>query len=430
MSNYKDIIKSRIIRNIYKKNREIFDILQSIYDLNDTVQCYFVGGFVRDLLRTGEYNKDIDIEVFNTTKEELDELLGVQQVGNLAKVYILYINDYVLHISLADTDNLYEAMLQRDFTINAIYLECKTFETHCLPNAIDHLTDNVLHYTHPDIFQHDPIRLFRAARFINKFDLTPTQELITALRYSSELITRIIPNALENELYKTISESTNFYETLKIFEKLWIVNYIFPHEFVENKYSAINDSGEYIKRFEYINKLPCNEQEKLILSLVTLFYQTSTSEKIDKWFRYINPNFNSKIASPVKNLLKYSSLYLKPQYEYSFHVNQHKYYYRQAVLNLSDFEKNLFKLLIKVIYLAEIDDPFYAEYEEAMLIFERARFEAVVITGKDITKYVPESPEVGKIIACVNELYYLDILHNRNDALITFEVIFDKLLKS
>lgn len=148
--------------------------------------AYFVGGMVRDQL-LGRDSKDIDIEVFGLTQDQLETILAqfgkVDLVGKSFGVY--KIGD--LDISLPRTErktgeghkgftinadpfmSVQDAMRRRDFTINAIYQNVLTGE------IVDHfggakdLSNKVLRIVDKVTFVDDSLRVLRAAQFASRF---------------------------------------------------------------------------------------------------------------------------------------------------------------------------------------------------------------------------------------------------------------------
>ena len=152
----------------------------------------FVGGCVRDSIL--ELNpKDIDVEVFGLSPEQLIEVLKrfgkVDEVGVSFGVIKLTTENEDFDFTLPRRDNkkgtghkgfdvevdhtmtLKEAASRRDFTINSI---SRNVEGHLSDpfNGIEDLQNQILRAT-SDHFGEDPLRVLRGFQFCGRFQLTP-----------------------------------------------------------------------------------------------------------------------------------------------------------------------------------------------------------------------------------------------------------------
>ena len=151
---------------------------------------YFVGGYVRNkLINTNILNKDIDIEVFGITREQLREVLA--NCGNL-KEYgksfgIFGLEGYNIDISMprkercvgtqhTDFDvtvdpfmTTYEAAKRRDLTINALMENVLTGEIVDNFGGLDDIQNKVLRHVNSETFIEDPLRVLRVAQFYSRF---------------------------------------------------------------------------------------------------------------------------------------------------------------------------------------------------------------------------------------------------------------------
>ena len=149
--------------------------------------CYIVGGYIRDLLLKKE-STDIDVEVFNISKNKLKNILkdydefqefnkyGVYKVGkeisfsiprkdkkNNQKGYHGFDVEFIPNASIK------EALQRRDLTINAIYYNLKTNELIDIVGGINDIEKRILKAINSS-FVEDPMRLLRIMRFACKYD--------------------------------------------------------------------------------------------------------------------------------------------------------------------------------------------------------------------------------------------------------------------
>jgi tRNA nucleotidyltransferase (CCA-adding enzyme) len=155
--------------------------------------AYIVGGYARDeaLRRSGTLarTKDVDVEVFGLTFDELLPLLraagDTDVVGAAFQVAKLKHSSIDVSIPRRDskvgsghrdflvagdpTMTLAEAARRRDFTINAIALDPLTGELLDPHGGLADLRDGVLRATDPELFGDDPLRVLRAMQLAGRF---------------------------------------------------------------------------------------------------------------------------------------------------------------------------------------------------------------------------------------------------------------------
>lgn len=159
---------------------------------------YFVGGYVRNkLINPNIPNKDIDIEVFGITPEQLREVLAncgkLKEYGKSFGIFGL--DGYNIDISMprrercvgtqhTDFDvtvdpfmTTYEAAKRRDLTINALMENVLTGEIVDNFGGLDDIQNKVLRHVNPETFIEDPLRVLRVAQFYSRFtDFTVADE--------------------------------------------------------------------------------------------------------------------------------------------------------------------------------------------------------------------------------------------------------------
>ncbi|MFN2444912.1 MAG: CCA tRNA nucleotidyltransferase [Vicinamibacterales bacterium] len=158
-----------------------------------------VGGFVRDRL-LGRPSKDLDLEVFGIREDALRGLLEtlgrVEPVGQAFPVYKLGAIDVALprreskvgtgHRGFAvqgdPSMSFEEAARRRDFTINAIGWDPLTGEYLDPFAGRSDLARRILRVVDPQRFGDDSLRALRALQLAARFELTPTDDTITACR--------------------------------------------------------------------------------------------------------------------------------------------------------------------------------------------------------------------------------------------------------
>jgi poly(A) polymerase len=101
-------------------------------------------------------------------------------------------------------DRIEDDLARRDFTVNAMALRLPELE---LIDPFGGLADLAVHRLRtpldPEVsFADDPLRMLRAARFIAKLDLEPTDELVAAVRAGHERLAIVSAERIRDELDK------------------------------------------------------------------------------------------------------------------------------------------------------------------------------------------------------------------------------------
>jgi tRNA nucleotidyltransferase (CCA-adding enzyme) len=152
-----------------------------------------VGGWVRDQLRDHP-SKDIDVEVFGISQDELPRLLAafgrVEAVGQSFAVYKLATAAGTLDVALPRRDSktgrghkgfevrgdptmsFEDAARRRDFTVNAISVDPLTGEYIDPFDGRGDLEKRVLRAVDPTTFGEDSLRVLRAVQFAARFEFT------------------------------------------------------------------------------------------------------------------------------------------------------------------------------------------------------------------------------------------------------------------
>jgi tRNA nucleotidyltransferase/poly(A) polymerase len=186
--------------------QEVLDIAKAIQRAGG--QALLVGGTVRDavfnhLHATMLASKDIDIEVFGLPTEQLVTILQtfgrVDEVGKSFGVIKVTIGELDLDFSLPRTEKkvgvghtgfevvpdhtmtLQQAVLRRDFTINALAFDPLTGQLIDLVGGVEDIHNQVLRHV-SDKFGEDPLRVMRAVQFTARFCLDMAEETIAICR--------------------------------------------------------------------------------------------------------------------------------------------------------------------------------------------------------------------------------------------------------
>ena len=183
-----------------------------------------VGGPVRDAI-LGKNVKDLDLTT-NATPKEIQNILknwaeDIWDVGIKFGTVGAKKNDFIFEITTYRTEQyedtsrkpsvefgqtLEEDLARRDFSINAMALKLPNFELVDIYNGLTDLNNKTLKtpLSAEISFSEDPLRMLRAARFISKLDLTPTNEILDSMNKLSERINIVSMERINDEFNKLL----------------------------------------------------------------------------------------------------------------------------------------------------------------------------------------------------------------------------------
>ena len=229
----------------------IFNIIsKSAQQLN--LECYVIGGFVRDLILNRGTHKDIDIvalgsgielaqqvskniptspkvqvfKTYGTAMLRYDDI-EIEFVGARKESYSEHSrNPVVENGTLEDDQN------RRDFTINAIALDLNTknFGKLLDPfNGIKDLNSKIIKTPlNPDItYKDDPLRMLRAIRFATQLNFTIQSSSLNAISKNNSRINIITNERIVTELHK-ILEASKPSQGFLLLEKTGLLAHILP----------------------------------------------------------------------------------------------------------------------------------------------------------------------------------------------------------
>ncbi|HET8885322.1 MAG TPA: HD domain-containing protein [Salinimicrobium sp.] len=224
-------MKNKVLTNSNfqnKLNHKIFDAISSAaFDLE--IECYVIGGFVRDLILDRGEAKDIDvvavgsgIELAQKVSEKLSHKPKVQVFKNygtaMLRAYNLEIefvgarkesyseesrNPVVQNGTLEDDQN------RRDFTINALAISLNQYNFGKLLDPFNGLEDlknkTIKTPLDPDItYSDDPLRMLRAIRFASQLNFKIEKNSLEAISKNKDRIRIISKERIVDELNKIL----------------------------------------------------------------------------------------------------------------------------------------------------------------------------------------------------------------------------------
>lgn len=263
---------------IYSDNElaEILDkeIFHTISDVADQmgVECYVVGGYVRDIFLERPSN-DIDvvvvgsgIEVASTLKHKLGKKAHLSVFKNFGTAQVKFGNEEIEFVGArkesyshdsrkphVEDGTLEDDQNRRDFTINAmaICLNSDRFGELVDPfYGIEDLEDGIIRTPlDPDItFSDDPLRMMRCIRFATQLNFMIEDETFEAIERMADRIKIVSGERIKDELNKIIKSRTPSRGFVDL-QRSGLLNIIFPElaalDIVETKNGRAHKNNFY-----------------------------------------------------------------------------------------------------------------------------------------------------------------------------------------
>lgn len=255
------------------------EIIKQIKPFLKDVQCYVVGGYVRDIL-TENNSPDRDLIVCAENVEDFSKKLAEKlnarfiELDSENKIYRLVFPDKVNYIDITKPveDDFEKDIKRRDLTINAVAFDLNDNKFVDLVGGMEDIKNGKIKGISEKNFEDDPLRLLRVFRFFSKTGFEIVPELLTLVK---KLCGRI------NEPAK---ERINI-ELLKMFEG----------KYCDKALQLMDDCGLLVELFPVFNdvkKIPLNSHHHLDLfhhsietvRQIQLIYENS----IDEVKEYLN----------------------------------------------------------------------------------------------------------------------------------------------
>ncbi len=250
----------------------IFPLISEIVAENN-LQCYVIGGYVRDLLLKRQ-SKDIDIVVVGSgidLAKMLARRIGrkgrINVYGNFGTAMLRYDDLEIEFVGArresyqaesrkpsVESGTLEDDQNRRDFTINAlaVSLNKESYGELLDPfNGLQDLENKVIRTPlDPDItYSDDPLRMMRAIRFSSQLGFRIEERSLEAIRHNKERIRIISGERIIEELNKIVlspKPSSGFY----LLEKTGLLELVFP-EFDRMKGVAVVDNLRHKDNFRH-----------------------------------------------------------------------------------------------------------------------------------------------------------------------------------
>ncbi|MBR1907514.1 HD domain-containing protein [bacterium] len=184
-------------------------VIKDIVKYSPNIELYCVGGIVRDIY-LGKENFDKDLIVNGIDAKDYALMLSQKldavfiPLDEVNKIYRLVLKDKKTFIDITNVLNnsIEQDLKRRDFTINSIAVDLRTFELIDINNGLKDLKNKKIRMIEEKNFKDDPLRLLRAYRFqaVTGFDVNSKTE--HTIKKYIELINNPSKERINYELMK------------------------------------------------------------------------------------------------------------------------------------------------------------------------------------------------------------------------------------
>jgi poly(A) polymerase len=233
---------------------------------NSGYETYLVGGCIRDIL-LGHKPKDFDIAT-SATPEQINKLFKRSRIiGRRFKlVHIMFSARKFIEVATFRTGNLKTSsdglvlrdnyygtlkddVFRRDFTVNGLYYDINKSEVIDYVGGLKDLEILKINMIGDpsERFEEDPVRMIRAVRFQAKLNAKIEPKLIEAIQKNSQLLAKIPPARLYEEVIKLFHNENSIVVFRELF-KLGLLKHLFSQT-KENSFvtASLINTSERIK---------------------------------------------------------------------------------------------------------------------------------------------------------------------------------------
>ena len=339
---------SNIMRNLTNAQLATLldkDIFHKISEASDKlgVECYVVGGYVRDLFLERPSN-DIDVVVVGSgiqVATELKNILGkkahISVFRNFGTAQVKYRDTEVEFVGarkesynrnsrkpIVEDGTLEDDQNRRDFTINAMAICLNKDRFGELVDPFDGVYDMeqgiIATPLDPDItFSDDPLRMMRCVRFATQLNFTIEPETFEALGRNAERLKIISGERIQDELNKILLSqhpSTGFY----YLRESGLLDLILPELVALDNVETRNGKAHKNNYFHTLEVLEnvCRQSDNLWLRWAALLHDIG-KPKSKRWepatgWTFHNHNFIG--AKMLKNIFQRLKLPLDMKMKY------------------------------------------------------------------------------------------------------------------
>lgn len=446
-------------------NKEVFHLISETAD-ELQLECYVVGGFVRDLL-LHRPSSDIDVVVvgsgitmaqlfaeklgpkahlsvfksFGTAQVKLDKL-EVEFVGARKESY-----SHDSRKPIVEDGSLSDDQQRRDFTINAlaICLNSNRFGELVDPfNGLSDLNHKIIRTPlDPDVtFSDDPLRMMRCLRFKSQLDFIVHPETEEALKRNSSRIRIISNERIVEELNKILLSPRPSIGLTGLYE-CGILSYVFPNDQTGEGDTMWKD--QFYHTCRVVDALAPYTRNLWLMWTALLHQACFVSEETDKYHRAVTNPLLTSLFRRMKLPMNYKMDYVQKltgMYKRVFKLVQNPHDLSAARRFLFEVGEDLDDLMLlpKAILSADeltgnsVSTKDLTQLHIDLIALDKKEHLSDMeypLSGKEIMEYLqlPGSTLIGKLKEKVLEAVFTgEIRNDRSESLDYLTKISKKLL--
>lgn len=389
---------------------DLSTVVESVSDIRRVFESagkniYLVGGIVRDLYGNADNIEQLDIDLTtDATPEEIREIIkpiaeNIWLSGEKFGTIGAHINGKVIEITTHRSESyvsdsrkpivqfskhIEEDLSRRDFTVNSMAIDLSTGEVIDPFNGQTDFSQGVLKTPlDPDIsFSEDPLRMLRAARFVCRYDLSPSTEMMKSIKKLAPRLRIVSPERIQDEFDKLLCVE-NPEPGFKLLIKTGVDNQFLPEISDKNN---IRKYGGY-KVLSSLSPIPTVRLAALLLSLSSERCQTRMKE-----LRYSN----ERISQTQLLIQSIKTIEMKPIDKESYR----RWYYqvgelRDYAIELAATNKRCRRIISEM------------EKTEQSLESELDDFD-IPLTGREVMDLlgIEEGPDIGNALQYLREIRF------------------------
>ena len=411
--------------------------------------AYLAGGSVRDMLMEIE-PQDFDIAT-SATPEEIEKLMPKTiPIGKKFGVILAIENKYHFEIATFRSDSGYtdgrrpnavfftspeKDAFRRDFTINGIFFDPIANQINDFIGGQEDIKNKILRFigdSHQRI-QEDKLRILRAIRFKNRFNLKYDKKTQNALKENAKEIKHVSRERIGEELNKILLSSSRV-DAIKDMSNLGILKHLLPEiEALKNIPQPIKyhqEGGVFTHTLMALEQI--NNQADIGLIWATLLHDTGKRETFERKKDRIHFNGHAQKSVEIvqeicrrfriKNVLKSKISWLT---EHHMQIGQISQMRQAHKINL--FMHPWFEDLLELHRADEsgsipVDLSLYYEVKTEYDEFKSEKLLTTpikpILTGKEIMKKfnLKAGPKIGKLLKLLHEEQLEEKINNKKAA--------------
>lgn len=434
---------------VYKDYEKIHAIVTAI--ARSKGRALLVGGAVRDMVMKVPI-KDVDIEVYGLTEEQLENILksfgpvslvgksfGVLRIHGLDVDWSLPREDSAGRKPMVMVDphmSIEKAAQRRDLTMNAMAFDILTQEIIDPWGGINDIADKILRTPDPHFFIQDPLRFYRVMQFIGRFTMMPDDALNQLCKTMD--ISAVSRERIEEEFKKLLLHSERPSLGIRWLQSIGRLPEILPElshtigvlqegkwhpegDVFEHSMQALDAAAIIVKKYD-------NEYDKLVLLYAALCHdlgKVTTTKTINGVIKSIGHERESKrLARMMMRRITHNndlinavcSLVLHHMSPLQFTKNKAGLPAYKRLATKLDEQVNMAMLIDLCIAdkrgrNGESNMPLMVDFPDVAIFQEKAEQATVLynkveplLKGADILDIVPAGPQMGELLKYAYEI--------------------------